>query len=68
MKNAEVCPKCNSKEILRIPGSPYANGNNIKLVFSTVSIVRYLCCDCGFTEEWIDYKDDIEKLIKMVTR
>lgn len=72
MKNNEICPKCNSREILRIPGSPYAHGNNIKsafsTVFSTVSVVRYLCCDCGFTEEWIDYKEDIEKLIEMVTR
>lgn len=67
MKNTKMCPKCNSREILRIPGKAgaYGSGNNITVgstIFSAVKITRYLCCECGYSEEWIDNKDDIEKL------
>lgn len=67
MKNTGICPKCNSKNILRIPGKAgaYGSGNNITTgmtIFSSVKVTRYMCCDCGYLEEWIDDKDDIEKL------
>lgn len=31
MKNTETCPKCNSREIIKIPGKAgaYGSGNNI---------------------------------------
>ena len=62
MKNTKICPKCQSSEIVRIDGyaGPYASGNNIMLgatVFSAVNVNRYICCSCGYTEEWIDTKD-----------
>lgn len=68
MKNTEHCPKCGNSDIIRIKGSAgaYGSGNNIPLGrsnFSAVSVNRYVCCNCGFTEEWID-KEDIEKLEK----
>jgi ribosomal protein S27AE len=68
MKNTKICPKCQSSEIVRIDGyaGPYASGNNIMLgatVFSAVNVNRYICCSCGFTEEWID-REDIEKVAK----
>ncbi|MCK4997638.1 hypothetical protein KAS08_05010 [Candidatus Pacearchaeota archaeon] len=67
MKNSKQCPKCSSKKIIRIPGKVggFGVGNNIMLgatVFSAVKITRYLCSNCGFSEEWIDEKKDIEKL------
>lgn len=67
MKNSSVCPKCNSTDILRIPGSTgaYGSGDNILMgysVFSAINVTRYLCCNCGYSEEWIDEKSDIEKL------
>jgi len=67
MKNTKICTKCNSKEILRIPGEVgvYGVGNNIvigKTIFNAVKVTRYLCCECGFSEEWIDNKSDIEKI------
>ena len=67
MKNMKTCPKCNSKDILRIPGKAgaYGSGNNISVgstIFSAIKITRYLCCECGYSEEWIDNKEDIEKL------
>ena len=61
-----ICPKCGSNDIVRIDGSTgaYGAGNNIITgitIFSGVSVNRYVCCFCGFTEEWID-KQDIEKV------
>ncbi|MBR4887886.1 MAG: hypothetical protein IKU17_01950 [Clostridia bacterium] len=68
MKNTKLCPKCRSSEIVRIDGNagPYGSGNNIPLgatIFSVVKVHRYICCRCGYTEEWID-RQDIEKIIR----
>jgi transposase-like protein len=67
MKKSKICPKCNSQEIIRIPGQVrgYGSGNNIitgMTIFSAVKVTRYLCADCGFSEEWIDDPKDIKKL------
>lgn len=69
MRISKVCPKCNSRDILRIPGEKgaYGTGNNINVgmtILSAVKVTRYLCCQCGYSEEWIDEKEDIEKLRK----
>ncbi len=66
MKTTKICPKCQSANIVRIDGytGAYGSGNNImtgNTVFSAVNVNRYICCTCGFTEEWID-KNDIEKI------
>lgn len=69
MKNSHCCPKCGSTDILRIPGQSgaYGTGNNIPAgfsVFSAVLVTRYLCGNCGFSEEWIEDREGIEKLRK----
>jgi len=66
MKNRKICPKCNSIDIIRVPGKSgaYGSGNNIQTcltIFSAVLVHRYVCCACGYSEEWID-KQDIRKL------
>lgn len=66
MKNTKICPKCGSYDIVRIDGyaGPYGAGNNIMTghtIFSAVNVNRYICCTCGFTEEWID-GNDLEKI------
>ena len=66
MKNTNKCPKCGSSDIVRFDGYAGAHGagNNIMVgmtVFSAVNVNRYICCSCGYTEEWID-KEDIEKV------
>lgn len=68
MKFSSQCPKCHSMDILRIEGSAkaYGAGNNIPMgatIFSYVKVPRYVCCSCGYTEEWID-KEDIPRLKK----
>lgn len=66
MKVKRICPKCNSSDILRIKGTAgaHGSGNNIMTgmtIFSAVLVHRYVCCKCGYSEEWID-KEDIQKL------
>lgn len=65
MYNA-VCRKCGSGEIVRINGytDSYGAGNNIRTgVFTHINVNRYICCQCGYTEEWID-KSDLQKLVR----
>ena len=62
MKTTNKCPKCSSKKIIRIDGDirGYGAGNNILVgmtIFSAVKVNRYLCCECGYSEEWIDPAD-----------
>ena len=66
MKNRKECPKCGGTDIIRIEGKAgaYGVGNNIMTgmtVFSAVLVNRYVCCNCGYSEEWID-REDIPKL------
>ena len=66
MKNTKICPKCQSTNIIRIDGysGAYGSGNNVmtgRTIFSAINVNRYICCSCGFTEEWID-KEDIDKV------
>lgn len=68
MKNSKKCPKCGSSDIIIVDGytGAYGSGNNIITgysIFSDVGIDRYICCSCGFTEEWIAV-DQIEKIRK----
>ena len=66
MKYRNVCLKCGGTDILRIKGKAgaYGSGNNIQTGwtnFSAVLVHRYVCCGCGYSEEWID-KEDIPTL------
>lgn len=66
MKNKKVCPKCGCNKILFVPGSAraYGAGNNIFVgctILSAVLVERYVCSECGYSEEWID-KEGIDAL------
>ena len=66
MKMKNRCPKCGSSDIILVPGKAgaYGVGNNIQIGLTVLSAVlanRYVCCDCGYSEEWID-KDDLQAL------
>ena len=68
MKNTKKCPKCGSHEIIKIPGKAgaYGSGNNIPIgasILSAVPVDRYLCTECGYSEEWVDL-DNLEKVEK----
>lgn len=62
MKRSRQCPKCSGTDILRVEGDAraYGAGNNIftgATIFSAVLVHRYVCCSCGYSEEWIDRED-----------
>ena len=64
MKNTKLCPKCQSTDIVRFDGNvgAYGSGNNMYITaLRAVKVNRYICCRCGFTEEWID-REDLEKV------
>ena len=67
MKRTQICPKCQSSDIIKIQGNcgAYGIGNNIptgKTIASAVLVNRYLCCSCGYSEEWIN-KGDIKRIV-----
>ncbi len=70
MKNTNTCPKCRGRNILVVPGNVGAGtdcGSNSIMtgLFKAVLVDRYVCADCGFTEEWIN-KEDMPRLKKFV--
>lgn len=67
MKNTKRCPKCEGAKIIRVEGrvGPYWDGNNIPMGVrrdNAVLIDRYICSECGYSEEWIDSKDSLQAL------
>lgn len=68
MKNTKLCPKCDSNNILKIPGkhTGYGAGNIIMVgltAVKAVKVTRFICEQCGYSEEWIENKEDIQRLI-----
>jgi len=74
VKNSKECPKCKSGDIVKLPGSvePYYSGNNVALgrkrlvsflsIPQFVKVAKFLCCKCGFAEEWVESAEDIAKI------
>jgi Zn ribbon nucleic-acid-binding protein len=60
MKNTKKCPKCYSEDIHLIESNNILlsrYGSYIRIgytIFSEVPVTRYVCCTCGYSEEWID--------------
>ncbi len=69
MKKSRICPKCQSNDIVCVQGNigAYGSGNNITLyegfIHHAVPVTKYICCNCGFVEEWVK-KEYIEKIRK----
>ena len=67
MKNSGRCPKCESKDCVRLeadnPQKEHANYiPQGQTVYSGIPVTRYVCCACGYSEEWIDKPEDLKKL------
>ena len=65
MKNTKMCPKCGGNELIRVDLDPIRYQMNMIPIrlggLVSVPVARYVCCACGYSEEWID-KEDIPKL------
>lgn len=70
MKNTYKCPKCGSREIVRITDNPYrhASGSNIYTTTATLAgkipVIRYVCTECGFVENWVENRSELEAIKK----
>ncbi|MCL2671756.1 MAG: hypothetical protein FWF10_06950 [Clostridiales bacterium] len=66
MMRTKTCPKCRSTDIVRIPGWKNATGYTSNVIptglFSGVYVTRLLCMACGYLEEWVETKEDREKV------
>ncbi|GAA3621454.1 hypothetical protein GCM10022223_42910 [Kineosporia mesophila] len=58
MKNSGTCPKCQGSDLIRV----VAPGNVITIGLRAVSITRFICSSCGFTEEWVESRGDLRRL------
>lgn len=71
MKNTRKCTKCGAINIVRIPDNPYrhASGNNIYTSTATligkIPVIRYVCCDCGYVENWVERESELRKIKKV---
>lgn len=69
MKNSKTCPKCHASDVIRVDASNSENYIPFGLtVFTAIPVSRYLCGQCGFSEEWVDSPDDLERLRKKYRR
>lgn len=65
MKNAHICPKCGSRDIVRVPDNPrrHASGNNIYTstltLLGKIPVIRYVCCGCGYVENWVETQKEL---------
>lgn len=67
MKNGNNCSKCGGEDIRVIQGKlPLAEHHNFTKVtpWKKIMITRFLCVNCGFTEEWVEKDEDLEYLTK----
>ncbi|MFT4565917.1 MAG: putative nucleic-acid-binding Zn-ribbon protein [Saprospiraceae bacterium] len=67
MKNTHQCSKCNSSDIIKVPGPASVGYSQNKVptgFFSSGNVDRYVCLECGYSEEWITKVADLQKLRK----
>ena len=68
MKQTLCCPKCGSREIVRVPDHPgrHASGNNIETTTWTllgkIPVIRYVCCGCGYVENWGESPEELAEI------
>lgn len=66
MRHSKQCPKCGNRDIIEVSndGYPEMSYKGIMTgisILSNVVLHRYICCGCGYTEEWIN-KGSIQKI------
>ena len=64
MKFTYKCPKCASNNVLEIIGTKYNAQHTIPLTkwsIKSAALDRYICADCGYTEEYVQMDDSFRK-------
>ena len=74
MKNTGKCPKCGGTHIIRVPDNArrYGSGNNIYpskvTLFGKIPVIRYVCYDCGYVENWVENHGERNELMRAFVR
>jgi len=62
MRFTYKCPKCNSDAVLEIVGSNMNQNTKIPLTKWNLAVLdRYICTDCGYTEEYVQLSPNFKK-------
>lgn len=64
MLNSGKCPKCGSDAVARKRGSPILNSwsrVSVNITSLDIWITKCICTDCGFIEEWVENKSDLQR-------
>lgn len=66
MKNSFQCPKCHSTKVVEVLGQTYSQQNVPLNAWQTKMGIqdRYICCDCGYTEEYTRLTDSFNEWAK----
>ena len=64
MKYSYCCPKCQNSDIAIIEGGAFKGNiyNTVTFGLTTIYLTRYVCTNCGFTENYIDDVKDLQKI------
>jgi len=65
MKNSTSCIKCNSPKVIKIGGGNKWKGFHAAFQIGGMNVVtmdRFICVSCGYTELWIEKDEDLKKL------
>lgn len=58
MKNSKICTKCKGAKVVKITKDE-SRTNLIDIsAFKIACPTKYICCECGFFEEYIDNAKD----------
>ncbi|MBP9055322.1 MAG: hypothetical protein KBF69_03005 [Saprospiraceae bacterium] len=64
MKHTYCCPKCNNSEIAIIESGAFKGNlyNTVSFGLSTIYLTKYICTDCGYSENYVDDVKDLQKI------
>jgi hypothetical protein len=60
----EHCGKCGAGELVMIPATPGQHSHIVvgERVLQTIAVTTYVCTQCGFVEQWVNNKADLQVL------
>ncbi len=65
MKNSNRCIKCGSDAVVVLDNSMGQQFTPVRISgFSVAKTARFICCDCGYMEEWIINEKRLERSLK----
>lgn len=62
MKTSGTCPKCKSIEVVNVDNRMDRSNHIHTGVLSTIEVQKYICCDCGYVEDWVENIYDLKEI------